>query len=117
MIAFLLAAAAAAAGPAAPAVAFDRLIEGRNAVAIAELETAAATDEDPARLINLGIAYARHGDTAKARSLFEAALASRDWVELETSTGAWIDSRTLARRALAMLDEGAFTRGGRLARK
>ena len=40
--------------------------------------------------------------------MFRAAVRARDSVQLETATGAWVDSRDLARTALAMLDRGAF---------
>ena len=67
---------------------------------------------DPALLINLGIAYAQNGSTAEARKSFEAALASREVVELETANGTATDSRRLARRALAMLSRGEFRPSG-----
>ena len=35
---------------------------------------------------------------------------ARDSVELQTAGGAWVDSRHLARKALAMLDKGEFAR-------
>ncbi len=114
MIALLL--AASTAGPLASNVAYDMLVEGRNAAAISAMEASPPVTDDPARLINLGIAYARRGEGEKARALFELAVRSRERFELETATGEWIDSRTLARQALAMLDNGAFTAEGRLAR-
>ncbi len=36
--------------------------------------------------------------------------------ELETATGEWVDSRMLAKQALAMLDGGSFVSAGRIAR-
>lgn len=107
-----------AAGPVpAPdsSVGYEPLVEGRDAAAIAELEanTELAVD-DPVRLINLGIAYARQGRTEEARAMFEAAMWTEDRVALETATGEWKDSRHLARFALRMLDSGEF-RGERMA--
>ncbi len=113
MIALLLAAAAA---PVATDVGYQMLVDGRNAAAISAIEADSKATADPARLLNLGIAYARRGEDAKARALFELAYRARDRVELETATGEWVDSRTLARQALAMLDGGSFVSAGRVAR-
>ena len=85
------------------------LIEGRNADAIAELEAnGAQTTDDPGQLINLGIAYARDGRHNDAEALFVAALLSPEQIELETADGMVTDSRRIARKALRMLDAGAF---------
>lgn len=112
----LILAAAMASHPAPQGVAFEQLADGRDAAAIVLIEGENPEAGDPARLINLGIAYARRGETKKARSLFEAAYYARDRVELETATGEWIDSRTLARQAIAMLDRGQFAPGSQIAR-
>lgn len=86
-------------------VAFEELSQADNAAAIARIEANQQLEQsDPARLINLGAAYAREGRLAEARSLFEAAAHSENRVRLETATGEWVDSRRLAYRALAMLD-------------
>ncbi len=85
------------------------LVEGRNLEAIAQInEQDAVAQEDPARLINLGIAHAREGREARARELFKAALTSVDPVELEIADGEWVDSQRLARIALRMLEAGEF---------
>lgn len=90
-------------------VGFDALMDGENAAAIAEIEANKALDaEDPARLINLGVAYARQGHTVKARELFQAAMQGEERLTLETSEGAWKDSRHLAKLALEKLDRGEF---------
>ncbi|WP_108788287.1 tetratricopeptide repeat protein [Erythrobacter sp. Alg231-14] len=68
---------------------------------------------DSALLINLGIAYAQAGDAGEARSAFEAAMSSRHAIDLETADGATMDSRRVARRALSMLDRGAFGNAAR----
>lgn len=114
MIALLL--AVSAAGPVVSDVAYELLLDGRDSAAITAIEARPETTTDPARLLNLGIAYARRGEDAKARVLFELAYRARDRVELETATGEWIDSRTLAKQALAMLDGGSFVSAGRVAR-
>ncbi|WP_066552453.1 hypothetical protein [Croceicoccus bisphenolivorans] len=86
-------------------VAYDALSEGQSKAAIAQLEPAKASD-DPAHLINLAAAYAAEGRYAEARAAYErAAYAER--FELETANGDWVDSRVLARKALAQLDRSA----------
>lgn len=90
-------------------VGFEPLMRGENLRAIADIE--ANWDDardDPASLINLGVAYARTGREKKARELFRAALGGTDHMELETSTGDWVYSRALARRAIRMLEEGSL---------
>lgn len=90
-------------------LAAQTLAAGREEEALAVLQRAsAANPHDPAVLINLGIAYAHKGDDAKARVAFEAALASREVVDLETADGSATDSRRLARKALRMLERGEF---------
>ena len=95
---------------------YEELVEGRDTAAIAAImDNDRIQNDDPARLINLGIAYARKGDDALARQLFEAARDNRNRVELETVEGEWIDSRRLAKQALAMLERGEFAPGSRIA--
>lgn len=101
----------------APAdVAYEELAEGQNNAAIQRIEQ---NDElkrdDPARLINLGIAHARKGNDLQARELFIAAARNDRRYQLETAQGEWMDSRDIARRALAMLDSGEFRTNGRVA--
>lgn len=79
---------------------------GKSEEAIAALEHARAKhSNDPALLINLGVAYAHRGDDDRARNLFKAAMQSRTEIELETADGA-VNSRRLARKALSMLERG-----------
>lgn len=113
----ILASLVLATGPAAAAdVAFVELAAGQNDAAIQRIEANdALAASDPARLINLGVAHAREGRTDQARDLFRAAVRARTSVELETAAGTWVDSRDLARAALAMLDAGAFQGGAVLA--
>lgn len=86
-------------------VGYELLIEGRNSAAAQELEANQQLDrDDPVRLINLGIAYAREGREEEARALFQAAMRSPNRAVLETANGEWKDSRHLARLALKMLD-------------
>lgn len=118
LVALALIAAAPLADPAAglsqtstdtAELAAQPLAAGRADQALAMLEKASAADpHDAAVLINLGIAYAQMGEDAKARTAFEAALACREVVELDTADGTATDSRRLARKALKMLDRGEF---------
>lgn len=88
----------------------DQLAKGRPQNAILALEERVeAAPEDPALLINLGIAHAQAGDSGRARALFERALVSSEPTALETAEGTVIDSRRLARKAMRMLERGEFT--------
>lgn len=90
-------------------LASDHLAEGRSTNAITVLEERlAAAPNDPALLINLGIAHAQKSRDEQARALFERALVSPDAVDLETADGKAIDSRRLARKAIRMLERGEF---------
>ena len=73
------------------------------------------TVRDPAIQINHAVAAARLGDLAAARKSFGAAARNADRFELETLAGDWVDSRVLARRGIALLDEGAFNKVSALA--
>lgn len=85
------------------------LANGNELRAIRALEKQLeANPDDPALLINLGIAHATLGDEDKARQLFKAAMESRERIELETADGYAMDSRRLARKAIGMLDRGEF---------
>lgn len=97
-------------------VAADEMAAAQNAAAIEHLENSADLDaDDPARLMNLGVAYARAGRLDEARAMFEAVIASDTRVRLETVEGEWVDSRRLAYRALAMLDNGQLDNRTRMA--
>lgn len=97
-------------------VAYEELAGGQNNAAIQRIEQNEALEQDdPARLINLGIAHARKGNDLEARELFTAAARNDQRYQLETAHGEWMDSRDIARRALAMLDRGEFRTNGRVA--
>lgn len=97
-------------------VAQDALLAQDNQAAITRIEHNDALDPwDPARLINLAIAYAGEGDADKARTLLYRAIRSDQWVDLQTANGEWVNSRELARKVLAMIDEGRLGGGNRLA--
>lgn len=92
-------------------VGYEELVANENVAARKAIENCdELAANDPARLINHGIALARTGNYDAARAEFEAAAGARNSIELETADGEWIDSRRLARKALAMLDRGEFAR-------
>ncbi len=94
----------------ADSLASDILANGNAATAIATLERSVEADpNDPALLINLGIAHAQVGEAETAHSMFERALLSSEPLELEIAEGTSTDSRRLARRAMRMLERGEFT--------
>lgn len=84
-------------------VAYEDLAASRNAAAVERIESNPELDQNhPARLINLGTAYARQGETDVALELFRQALRVAD-LKLETATGEWIGSHALAQRAIDRL--------------
>ncbi|WP_257547723.1 hypothetical protein [Sphingopyxis sp. DBS4] len=87
-------------------VAYDELQAGRNAAAVDKLTHSAIDARDPSRLINLGTAYARLGQTADAATAYEAAITSPIRYDVELAGGTYMDSRWAARIALANLNEG-----------
>lgn len=88
-------------------VAYEELRTGRNAAAIAHLTTTdAVAANDPARLINLGTAYARTGRSDQAAAMYRAAIYSPVRYDLELANGSYVDSRWAARTALGQLRAG-----------
>lgn len=91
-------------------VASEELMAQHNEAAIERIEANERLDrDDPARLINLGIAHAREGRVREARRMFREVAGNDTALRLELAGGEWIDSRDLARRALRMLDRGEFS--------
>ena len=88
--------------------AYEEVASHRDADAVARLEGEGMAHAHPAQLINLGIAYARQGDSRRARVLFRKAANAEEIYSLETASGTWTNSRVLARRALASLDSGSL---------
>lgn len=90
-------------------IGYEELAAGQDRAALEAIENCRNLPaDDPARQINHAIALARLGEYDAARQSFAAAARNADRLELETATGNWIDSRVLARRGLAMLDDGQF---------
>ena len=81
-------------------VAYSELRGGDNTAAIARIEAGSFYAEgDPSALINLGTAYARLGEQARANDLYRSAIASRIRYDLQLADGTWMDSRRAARLA------------------
>lgn len=88
-------------------VAFAELQAGQNRAAIEALTTnSTLSTDDPSRLINLGTAYARLGQTDQAMAMYRAAMTSPIRYDLELADGRFMDSRWAARAALANMLAG-----------
>jgi Flp pilus assembly protein TadD len=85
---------------------FEALMANDNEAALRQLlsERSSVSRNDPARLINLGRAYARLGDTARARQSFEAAANCKEDFDLVLSDGTVMNSRKVASLALKQLE-------------
>lgn len=84
---------------------YEALISGQTLQAISQLQDAKAElGDDPARLINLGSAYARVGEYEQARRMFKAAANGPDSFDLVLADGRVMNSRDAARLAMSSLD-------------
>ncbi len=85
---------------------FEALMANQNDAALRQLlSDKSVAPNDPARLINLGSAYARLGDKAKARNAFEAAANCKEEFDLVLSNGTVMNSRKAALLALKSLEK------------
>lgn len=85
-------------------IGYEALVRGDNERAIADiLKSEKISRHDPAKLLNLGRAYARTGRTAEAATLFKAALDSRESVDLVLADGRVMNSKAAAQTAYAGL--------------
>jgi lipopolysaccharide biosynthesis regulator YciM len=92
-------------------IGYDALVSGDNERAIAQiLSSRQVSKHDPAKLINLGQAYARTGRTSEAVKLFSAAIRHREEVDLILADGRVMGSKEAARQALAGLQTRVATR-------
>lgn len=86
----------------AGSIGYEALVRGDNERAISEiLKSEKVSRHDPAKLLNLGRAYARTGRTQEAATLFKAALDSRENVELVLADGRVMNSKDAAKMAYA----------------
>ena len=107
---FAIAASLALASPAEGQIADEQQVIIVDAPVTDSEKARALEANDPAELINLGVAYARQGDAEEARAMFKAVMIDADRLVLETVEGKWKDSRHLAHLGLKMLDRGDFRR-------
>ncbi|MET0588230.1 MAG: hypothetical protein ABWZ75_06870 [Novosphingobium sp.] len=85
-------------------VGYEELRSGNPDAAIQHIKGNRALEyNDPAKLINLGTAYARLGRKEEAHSAYAAAILSTERYDLQLSNGEWIDSRDAARLAIHYL--------------
>ncbi|HLL59377.1 MAG TPA: hypothetical protein VK391_05745 [Allosphingosinicella sp.] len=70
------------------------------------LKMEGASEDDPARLINLGKVYMETGRTGEALSAWRLALASEKHFVAETRDGRMVSTADLAARAISMYDRG-----------
>jgi tetratricopeptide (TPR) repeat protein len=108
-------AAATEIGYEAGALGYAALLQGNYPAALEQMQAAEkqispAARRDPARLINMGLAYAKMGDAATARTHYQAAIAAPASFDIVLSDGRVMDSRLAARHALRRLDQGYASR-------
>jgi Flp pilus assembly protein TadD len=92
-------------------IGYEALMRGDNERAVSQiLASAQVSKHDPAKLLNLGHAYARIGQTEKAAGYFKAAMQAREGVDLVLADGRVLNSKVAAREALANLQTRVATR-------
>ena len=92
-------------------IGYEALMRGDNERAVSQiLASAQVSKHDPAKLLNLGRAYARMGQTDKAAEYFKAAMQARESVDLVLADGRVMNSKVAAREALANLQMRVATR-------
>lgn len=92
-------------------IGYEALVRGDNERAVSQiLESEQVSRHDPAKLLNLGRAYARMGRMDEASAMFAAAMQSRDNVDLVLADGRVMNSRDAARKAYASLQTRIATR-------
>ncbi len=92
-------------------IGYEALVRGDNERAVSQiLASEQVSRHDPAKLLNLGRAYARMGRVEEASTLFAAAMQSRDTVDLVLADGRVMNSKDAARKAYAGLQMRIATR-------
>ena len=86
-------------------------MRGENERAVSQiLASVELSKNDPAKLLNLGRAYARMGQTEKAAEYFKAAMQARESVDLVLADGRVMNSKVAAREAFDNLQRRVATR-------
>ena len=92
-------------------IGYEALVKGDNARAVSQiLASAQVSRHDPAKLLNLGHAYARLDRMDEASALFTVVMQSRDSVDLVLADGSVMNSKEAARKAYARLQPRLATR-------
>jgi hypothetical protein len=92
-------------------IGYEALMRGDNERAVFQImANEQVSSGDPAKLLNLGGAYARMGHTDEAAKMFKAVLESRDSVDLVLADGSVMNSKVAARKAYASLQRRVATR-------
>lgn len=92
-------------------IGYEALVRGDNEQAISQIMSSEQVSKsDPAKLLNLGRAYARIGETDKAAGYFMAVMQSRENVDLVLADGRVMNSKEAARKAYANLQMRVATR-------
>lgn len=92
-------------------IGYEALMRGDNERAISQIMTSEQISRsDPAKLLNLGRAYARMGRTEEAAKIFMTAMQSRENVDLVLADGSVINSKAAARKAYTNLQTRVATR-------
>ena len=92
-----------------PAPGATAIMNSDYSAAVKEIQSAPVSPYDPARSINLGIAFAKMGDAAKAEREFRQVLNEED-VQIVVANGGTFSSHEVASRALDSLKAGALSR-------
>jgi len=92
-------------------IGYEALMRGDNERAVSQILTSEqVSNHDPAKLLNLGRAYARMGQTEKAAGYFKAVMQARECVDLVLADGRVMNSKVAARAAIANLQTRVATR-------
>ena len=92
-------------------IGYEALMRGDNERAVFQImANEQVSSGDPAKLLNLGSAYARMGHTDEAAKMFKAVLDSRDSFDLVLADGSVMNSKVAARKAYASLQRRVAAR-------
>jgi hypothetical protein len=92
-------------------IGYEALMRGDNERAVHQIMASAQVSrDDPAKLLNLGRAYARMGHIDEAAKVFKAAFESSDSVDLVLADGRVMNSKVAARKAYAGLQRRVAAR-------
>lgn len=95
----------------ADTIGYEALMRGDNERAVSQiLNSNKIGRDDPAKLLNLGRAYARMGRNEEAAVMFAAAMKSKDSIDLVLADGRVMNSKDAARKAYANLQMRVATR-------